>query len=430
MDTSVPKVTRTYQTTSLWYLMDLERDKRQEKYAFLNPNLPPANAPFYRYAYERYAETSAQSLASLLKSAHSLKLASDDVRSTTGASALDRRKVTGNSHAVAAQAKDHAELQSFTLQVDQAAVSQKNTGAALSRLAPSSVEAGSHRFSLTAGATTKTFRVDFWSGETNEQALGKIRRVINAADMGVTAILARDTTNSTVRLELTADDTGKGHAFSLKDETGNAVDATGLANVEREAENARFRVNGGPAVSSDSNSVRLGGEQVTAFWTKATEGPVTLQVTPDNDAVVKQIAKLVEAYNGLAAAAEEAGALLSPAVTRAMERALPERSLELLGIDKRSDGSLRLDLGASGLQRRLEEDYDAIRQELIGASGLPSQLSKLADKLTGAPSFALLNVHTSPYTSLTNYQYNPMYAPPLQRYLPVPWTGTLMNHHF
>jgi flagellar hook-associated protein 2 len=423
----IERVSRTYSTNELWFRMDSIRDDKQSSYTYMNPELPPITAPFYKFAYEKFAESATRGLAAVLSAAKSLRESTDELRASTGGSALDRRTVLSEEpEAVIGYARGKAELQSFIIDVDRVAAAQQNTGTELQRTEPSVIAAGSNRFTLTVGEKSKTLQADFWSGETNEQALGKVRRMINSADIGVTALLRRDMESGTVKLELTADETGKSRSFSITDEIGNVVEAAGLQHVTREAENASYRVNGGPLVHTELNRVVLDQGRVTAAWSKPTNGPVKLSIAPDADALKEQAGQLVKSYNALVASTEEHEAWLNPVVARRVLGDLPEHHLELLGISHQQDGSLKLD--EDTLSEAAAGHYGMVSQALTGTDGLATKMGRLSEKLEAAPAFALLNVNSAPYTSLTNYQYDPMSAPPLQRYLPVPWLGTLLNN--
>lgn len=178
-----------------------------------------------------------------------LKTAATSLQLGKTGNVFDKRIVdTTNSAAVTATAKDKAKQTDYAIGVSKLAQSQQNRGTAFEATSNASVAGftvGENKFLLTHGTTSTQLSFTVKAGDNTKTTLSNMASSINNAKTGVTAQLMNSTvdgiTNS--RLVLTGDKTGTDNAFSLTDETGNAVAKSGAGVRSTEAANAQYSVN-------------------------------------------------------------------------------------------------------------------------------------------------------------------------------------------
>jgi len=304
-------------------------------------------------------------------------------------SAFEKRSAaSSDENVVTATATNKATVAAYDITVDRLAAAQQNVGAALSASATGGIAAGTHRFEIAVGSRTKTVTVTTHAYDTNETALTRLRAAIRQADAGVDAALVRDRSAGTVKLQLTATKTGVDNAFAIRDVSGTAVADSGIDAVAQAAADASYRIDGGPAVSSASNDVLLDGGNVVATLRKAGPDPVRLTVGPDADAIVKDVNRLVDAYNELRGGVEAAAGYISPDAARAVER-IARSGLSGIGVVRQRDGSLEVD--EERLREALTKRFDHAKRLLVGTEGLVRDVQRAADFLAEAPTSALLH---------------------------------------
>ena len=145
----------------------------------------------------------------------------------------------------------------FDIEVKQLATPQENLGYFLPDLATTLAPA-TYSFDIAINDMNYEFQFNIGEGDTNRQITERLSRLINNADIGITA----DVTESDSRyaLRLTSDATGvpngKAYHFQVSDDhtskTSGVVDYLGLNYVSRPAGNARFFLNGEERTASSN----------------------------------------------------------------------------------------------------------------------------------------------------------------------------------
>ncbi|MBO9610569.1 MAG: hypothetical protein J7639_31740 [Paenibacillaceae bacterium] len=376
--------------------------------------------PFTRQHAPSYAANAAQSIAAILSAAKALDSAAAPLKPDAAVSTFAKREVTSSDPlAVTATARDGAERRTIRLQVEQTAVAQRNSGASFVKLGPTSLLAGPNRFTVERnGGSTVTIECFIREGDTHEQALTRMKRAINAAKSGINAVIRTDDTDR-IRLAVAAEATGTGQAFRLRDESGNAVGTTGIAAVDALAANARYRLDGGGPITTESNEIALEQGEIVALLVVPTSGPVTLQVRSAHATIVQDIVALGAAYNQLAVAFAAAEGIAAPQLNRMLAQTLDAGALEPLGLIPRSDGSLDADRGklhAAAVGRVAE------LERTIGAWA--GKLSRIALRLLASTGEALLDRGNAEYRRYVNYR------PSMSLYSQLPFDGILLNRFF
>jgi len=347
-------------------------------------------------------KSTAAGVANVVKSAQELQSAARKLVQNDQSAFRARTAESSDGKTATATVADGATARTYEVKVDAVAKSQVNSGNGLSKSDPSAVNAGVNEFNITVGDKTTKISVNISHADTNDQALAKIRDAINAAKTGVTATIATDKETGLRSLELKSDKTGTDQAFEVEDVTGNAVAATGIHNVSQQAANARYSVNGGDAVESQSNIVELERGKVTATLHAASEEAVTITVKPDAEKIVAQVKDLVTSYNALIGKVKEAGGTLNPSVRRSLEEAVVSLAEAHIGIEKKSDGTLRLD--EERLKQSLDTNFNQAERTVSGKYGLADRLSSAAKRISEVPTDSLLSRQTVQARQLGIYQ--------------------------
>lgn len=163
------------------------------------------------------------------------------------------------------------------------------------------------------------------------ESLNAVISRINAASAGVVA--SYDSVLD--RLQLTATQTG-GSLISLEDVTGNFLVATDvLAATQTQGQNALYSidtVNGGQQLSSSSNTITGVVPGVTLELKGTSASAVTVTVSQDTAATVKDVKSFVDQYNAMTdlirtytaydASTKQAGILLGDSTVKAIQNTL------------------------------------------------------------------------------------------------------------
>lgn len=326
-----------------------------------------------------------QALTGLQNYGRQLYEAANPLTLSNANNVFTRRTATSSAPDVlTATALPNATIASYKISVTQLATAQQNLGTALTSSDATAVTPGTNTFTLTVGGTTYNLSVDILSTDTNQTALEKIAKAINAAGAGVTATVITDTTAGTSRLQITANRTGTNSTFSLADVTGNAVTATGANTVIVPAANAQYTVNG-VSYTSQSNTVLLDRGHLPVNLLKTSTTEVTLTVGPDTQAITAAVNNLVNAYNNLASFIAQNATLLSPRLSQALNRAytIKEPELAALGITAGPNGTLTVD--QNKLTTAVQNNLGLVQSTFGGANGFAVNLSLLGQQITTSP---------------------------------------------
>ncbi len=256
------------------------------------------------------------------------------------------------------------------------------------------------------GAGVKTVTID---GSNN--SLSGIRDAINKANVGVTATIVNDGSNTPFRLSLTVNAPGKSNSLKLSvagdaaissllshDPSANAGQALSETST---AQNAVFKLDG-IEVTKTTNSVSDAVAGVTLNLAKTNVGaPTTITVARDTSTVVASVNSFVKSYNDISKALQDAtaynattkqGAILNgEASVRIIQNQIRSALgapvtggastftlLSQVGVTVQKDGSLGVD--STKLQTAVDTNFSQI-------AGLFASAGKSSDSLiayTGA----------------------------------------------
>ena len=190
----------------------------------------------------------------------------------------------------------------FDIEVKQLATPQENLGYFLPDLATTLAPA-TYSFDIAINDMNYEFQFNIGEGDTNRQITERLSRLINNADIGITA----DVTESDSRyaLRLTSDATGvpngKAYHFQVSDDhtskTSGVVDYLGLNYVNRPAGNARFFLNDEERTASSNHFTigKLFDVQLKAVSPE--DQPTHVGLKTDTESITDNIIQLVGSYN-------------------------------------------------------------------------------------------------------------------------------------
>ncbi|MCZ8513650.1 hypothetical protein O9H85_14630 [Paenibacillus filicis] len=421
MKEPVERVTQTYGLSALWHEMEEERRRRYLSASPDGRRIPIRHA-LPEYSFDQFARRAAAAVAGVWGAVQQLKSAAEDLQSDL--SPLRKRLVrTTDARAVTALADDGAELQTYSVRIDSIAQKQVNRSLWLRRSEEFAWAGEMQALTLLTEHAAKRLELSFMPGESNETALGRIRRAVNISDSGVTAQVVPERGTDRIRLEIASLHTGTSHAFALSDSNGWLEASLDLAEAKQPPLNTVFSVNGGTVVSIPGTGLTLDQGRLKLVLNDVPEGPVTVSVLPVLDSFKDEAGRLLAHYNALTRCIAEARDLLDPSIEAAMMQAAPAEELLGLGIAGAEEGSLLLDEPL--LLKQLEDDFDGWLGRFSGEEGWTHRLVRMTGHLMKLHAADFLNTGHDAYRSLTTYAYGP--GDTFRTHLPVPIHGFLMN---
>lgn len=309
----------------------------------------------------------------------------------------NRLTKSSDSQAISALAQPKANPASYKLEVTQLANKQTNRGNALNSYDPSSFQTGINSFRLNVGGKEHTISFYASNQESNQVSLSRMASAINQSEIGVTARVIQNKEQNTSTLELSSNETGLSHAFSIFDVEGNSVQASGIGTVSQAAEDAQYKVDD-KNYSSSSNTVAIGqAKDVSISLHQVTDEPVTIEVTADASKLVSEVKSLVNQYNQFAAYVQHEQLSQNvrkswSSINQSLQSTLPE-----LGIEKLADGRLYVD--DQKLGSNLKDQFAKTQSALSGPNGLATLLSQEAQQIQQTPLIqAYQTPSQNPYT--------------------------------
>ncbi|MCM1494616.1 MAG: flagellar filament capping protein FliD [Bacteroides sp.] len=197
--------------------------------------------------------------------------------------------------------KNYSSLPSdITLQVNQLAVSQKNTGTLL----PSSgtdLPSGTHYLTIEESGSEYQFEIETKNGESNLHIQRRLAMSINNSGIGIRATVVESGLNSALQLEYRSSGTGtldQNLQFIVKDERGSSlVDTFGLNQVTDYPANAEFILNGDAQTASSNHISINNGIGIELYH--ATGKEANIRLAPDYSALLDDVDDFVSYYNHL-----------------------------------------------------------------------------------------------------------------------------------
>lgn len=259
------------------------------------------------------------------------------------------------------------EDESLEIGVEQIAHSQINTGNYLRKDAMA-LSSGTYSFDIGINNTGYEFQFNINPGDTNFDLQNKLARLINNANIGLTATIKEyDADLAALSLESTATGIDLGHAtlFDITDDntsrTGGVADYLGINEVTRHPQNAIFTLNDEKRVSYTNHFTVQGKYDITLKGLTSDENTVTVGLKPDMESLSENINRFIGGYNNFirAAAEYQNSQPKSSQLIREMSRisGLYNNELGPLGISLTENGTIQVD--STTLKAGLEENGTA-----------------------------------------------------------------------
>ncbi len=246
---------------------------------------------------------------------------------------------------------------------------------------------GTGSLSLTVGGVANSISID-----SENNSLSGIAEAINEADLGVSATIINDGTDTPYRLVLTGDDVSESFTLDASGLTGGTETNPAMATTQA-ASQAHIQIDG-IDIYSDSNSIDSAVPGLSFDLLKAdSTATTTLNVSADNDATTAKIQGFVDAYNGVInfIAEQKDADWGNDSVFRSVKSRMQEMlvsaqsgagtfsALSQLGLETQRDGTISLN--SSTLSEALTEGYDSVVALLTGSGEGDGVIAKFTSYL-------------------------------------------------
>lgn len=262
----------------------------------------------------------------------------------------------------------------FNMEVQSLANSQENMGLYLEDT-PVTLAPGSYSFDLSINDMNYEFQFSIGETETNKALQERLAKLINNANIGITATVAEEENRTSLRL--TSDTTGlplgKNHIFTVSDTNTSKASGTvaylGLDYVSRQASNAQFLVNGEMRHAS-SNHFTVGKlYEIELKGTNAEGETIEIGLKPDLESLTENISHLISGYNSFIKAASSY--LESQSRSRKLVQEMRgiadtyQQPMRSMGLQLQEDGTMTLNqrtlIRAARESENLTETFDYIK---------------------------------------------------------------------
>ncbi len=266
----------------------------------------------------------------------------------------------------------------YDFDVTQIAQAQENTGIELNQDEDSVADVGTNVFNVNISGEDHELTVEIEDSDTNDDLLQKLASAINLAGLGLEAEVRIGESGETESLVIQADETGQAGAFTLSDVSGNAIEATGVADETTSAQNLLYSLNG-ESNSAGSNMIFINGGKVTVDIHDT--GQATLAISPDTNLVKNAVTNLVDKINSFIDFLEENRDYIKNDVLNTIDGYIRDHKNELnhIGLSLSDKGSIEVD--SETLSQVIEKDLSIIKELFNGLDGMAKQLNQYANKI-------------------------------------------------
>lgn len=331
---------------------------------------------------------------------------------------LSKSSTSSASDVLTVKASNGANIGTNSIKVNRLATNDLLVSNQIQRSENFGLEAGIQSFDITVNGVAKTYEVTLDGTETNEQAVDKIIKVINADTEAKTRVsLIKDTSN-TLRMTLTSKESGKDNKIEFSDSPLLAkLGLTSTLNSDPnnrkafDATTAGFRVGNssqlnseivieGITVTRNSNSLNdvLPDIEISILKAQKEEDlPVTITTAIDTAPIEKLIEPLIAAYNDIMSFVKQDAAtrrteptlgqlytglrnLPSERITSAKDGA--PNYITNIGITVDSNGVMKV-TNKETLKKVLEENPSYITDVFLSEDGFVSKMNKVVERLKG-----------------------------------------------
>lgn len=250
------------------------------------------------------------------------------------------------------------DIPSYNIEVTALAAPQVNVGHFLNAY-DLDITPGDYSFDVNMNGVGYEFQYSIGSEDTNYDIQSKLARLINHANIGLSATIVEGL-NNTFALRIASHKTGTTQnadgafhpLFTISDHQTSAkkgsVDYFGIDYVMSPAANARYSING-EEKSSPSNHFSIGRDYLINLYGTSPEGgeAVTVGVRPNTESIKHNIHTLISGYNSFLQAMGEYHSKKANNGKLIHEvsgiTGLYHNELDAIGITKTEDGSLTID---------------------------------------------------------------------------------------
>lgn len=195
----------------------------------------------------------------------------------------------------------------FEMQVKSLAKPQVNLGHFLDNEGHMFKE-GSYSFDLDTDTNSFEFQFNVNAGDTNDDIIHKIARLVNTAKVGVSAAIVHDGNRSALQLTSTKTGLAENEEYLFKISSGTSygeIKALGIDTVTQEASNSRFTLNGHEHSSLTNNFTINNTFEVSLNSDINPNEKVQISFKANTEAIQDNLQNMVDTYNGMVAVGEK-----------------------------------------------------------------------------------------------------------------------------
>jgi len=312
-----------------------------------------------------------------------------------------------------------------SISIDQVATGQLNKGTSLS----SGANAGGaafYEFQVESDGKTWNFTVAADAGDTNQTLQDKMAQAINDRNIGVSALVERDTKNGTSTLSIQSKNTGADakNQFSIQDIYGDAISKTGVSSVTQMAQDALYRIDDGAQKTSGSNTIDLG-NGVKATFLEASDDAVTVTMQQDGTGALAAVNQLINGYNDLISAAKSSDTNKALQLNYQLASVINtySTSLNRIGINMDAGGKMTADKDKLNAAVQNGDLQKLFYQEGYSNYGFANRMQSLVSDISANP-MKYTDVSNLGFSDFNSNLYSPFQS---SRYSQVYNTGLFLN---
>jgi len=352
-----------------------------------NPFINTNNALKQQGLFSLYKTSLSSYLKELNKSTSSIKSSAASLLDKGINSSFNKMTVASDNSSVFGIASNNADNASYTVNINNLAKSQKNTGVSMHSLGKDSFTTGLNTISIKFGEN-KTKNVSFMISDNdyNKKGLEKMATAINGADFGLSASVISNSKTGQSYIEVESKETGTDNSFIISDVNGNTVSASGINNISQESENTSYMLDD-KELTSQSNHISLNNGKVQITFNKADAKDVVLNIVNDADAIKDDIKKLMNDYNSLITLAKDNGNTIGGAERLAQEASIifEAKSSLLFSIGININKNNLISVDDTKLENSINESISNVKSIISGAGGIAEKLYGQANKIVSNP---------------------------------------------
>ncbi|MCY6356142.1 flagellar filament capping protein FliD [Clostridium sp. ZS2-4] len=284
---------------------------------------------------------------------------------------------SSNDEKVEPRITNNVQVGIYTVKVLKLASIQKNLSDGLYGKEYSLLDEGNYIFTLAYGEKTVDISVDVKNEDTNSILLEKLLYSIENRNAGIYGYIERYG-KYIEKLVLKAKKTGESHSFKLFDKTGRIISYTGLWNIVREADNARFTFND-KVYESEENIVFMQEGNLILNLKEASREKIMISVNIDAFRIEEEIQSFVKKYNLFFKSLKKIK--LSEEIETKMKNLCKVEKESLRDIGFKINSGYSIKINKNIFKKYLKDDYEKVKKVFVDKNDFLLELIKFCGEI-------------------------------------------------